>query len=90
MKESPDKIQMMWFFWLLLIVETASAAVCFWAVWRHYRYIRRYRFDESFYTLLFGFVRMRYFVYSYITAIFLTGLTSLIFVLSLFDHDFAA
>lgn len=90
MKESPDKIHMSWFFWLLIAVEIISALACFWAVRRLYRYIRRYRFDESFYTLLFGFVRMRYFVYSYVATVTLAGLTGIIFAFSLLSHDFAA
>ncbi len=90
MKESPDKNHMIWFFWLLIAVEIISALACFWAVRRLYRYIRRYRFDESFYTLLFGFVRMRYFVYSYVATVTLVGLTGIVFAFSLLSHDFAA
>ncbi|MFA4814901.1 MAG: hypothetical protein WC924_03120 [Candidatus Gracilibacteria bacterium] len=90
MEESPDQIRMTWFFWLLLGVEIVSAAVCFWGLKRLYHYIRRYRFDESVYTLPFGFMHLRYFVYFYVTTVLLAGATGFIFVLSLLNHDLAA
>lgn len=34
-------------------------------LWRLYKYIRRYRFAESKYTLLFGFVHLHWFAIGY-------------------------
>lgn len=47
-------------------VHSASLAFAFLTLWRLYKYIRRYRFTESKYTLLFGFVHLHWFAVSYI------------------------
>lgn len=56
----------MWFFIILLLVEIVSALLCVLTIKKLYAYINQYRFAESVYTLLFGFIRLRYFVYLYI------------------------
>lgn len=55
----------MWFFSVLLTLEIASVLIAYFAVQRLYAYIYRYRFDESVYTLLFRFVRLRYIAWLY-------------------------
>jgi len=54
------------FFFLLIFVQIASLSLCAITINRLYAYINRYSFDESVYTLLFGFVRLRYFVWFYV------------------------
>jgi len=56
----------MWFFTVLIVVQIVSILFCMATVKRLYDYISEYRFGESVYTLLFGFVHLRYFVYLYI------------------------
>lgn len=55
----------MWLFSILIFIQIVSAAVCALTIRKLYAYINQYRFGESVYTLLFGFVRLRYFVYFY-------------------------
>ncbi|MFA6023999.1 MAG: hypothetical protein WC777_02165 [Candidatus Gracilibacteria bacterium] len=81
---------MNWIFWLLVSAELISVSLCFWSVYRLYKYIRAYCFAESVYTLLFGFVRLRYFVYAYLTIVFLATIAGFIFAFSLLNHDFSA
>ena len=76
----------MWLFWLLLVFEFGSIAVCLWALQRLYRYIRKYRFDESVYSLLFGFIHLRYFAFGYVSMTALAVLTGFSFAFSLFSH----
>lgn len=52
--------------WITAIIGVISIAFCFLSVKLLYRYIHRYKFDESKYTLLFGFLRLRYIAFSYI------------------------
>lgn len=55
----------MWLFSILLILEIISLLIAYFAVQRLYGYIYHYRFDESVYTLLFRFVRLRYIAWLY-------------------------
>ncbi len=48
------------------ILQAISLGIMGIALYRLYAYIQRYRFDESHYTLLFGFVRLRWFAYIYV------------------------
>ncbi|OGJ42405.1 hypothetical protein A3J23_02205 [Candidatus Peregrinibacteria bacterium RIFCSPLOWO2_02_FULL_48_14] len=63
----------MWFFSILLLTAVASVAFCALTVKKLYAYINQYRFAESVYTLLFGFIRLRYFVYSYVFFVAVLG-----------------
>lgn len=70
---------------LLTIVFTlGSFLFCFFAITRLYSYIQRYRFDESHYTLLLGFVRLKWMVYLYGLMILILGITSLLGLVPLF------
>lgn len=89
MEESPD-LQFMWFFWALLLVESISVLMCVWAVRRLYKYINRYRFDETVYSLLFGFMHLHYFVYAYILSTGVLTIAGVIFVFSLLNHGLPA
>lgn len=51
---------------LFVILHAISLLFVFLALYRLYSYIRRYRFDENGYTLLFGFVHLHWFAYLYI------------------------
>lgn len=62
-------------FLLLIIIVSFSAAMCYVSIRRLYNYINRYRIEESVYTLLFGVVRLRHFVWFYF---FMVGATSVI------------
>lgn len=68
---------------LLFVVQLGSVALAFVALRRLYAYIRRYRFDESTYTLLFGIVHLRYFAAWYILMIGLAAGLELIYAFSL-------
>lgn len=57
------------FLGLILLFQVISLAVALLSVRRLYAYINRYRFNESVYTLLFGFVHLRYFVLLYLAAV---------------------
>lgn len=48
-------------------------------VWRLYKYINRYRFSESVYTLLFGFMRLRYFVWIYVVTTLFMGVVTFLY-----------
>lgn len=57
------------FFWTILIVsQLASVGFAWWALSRLFLYINAYRFDESQYTLLFGFIHMRWIAGFYIVS----------------------
>lgn len=65
----------MTYLWVLFIVlHVISIAFAFLSFQRLYYYIRRYRFDESKYTLLFGFVHLHW-----ISAIYIVFVTVWIF-----------
>lgn len=80
----------MWLFWALIVVEIVSALVCFFGVRRLYKYIRRYRFPETVYSLLFGFMHLHYFVFAYLVTTGLAVATGFVFALSLLSYDAAA
>jgi Na+/melibiose symporter-like transporter len=48
------------------IIGIISIAFCLLNIKLLYRYINKYKFDESKYTLLFGFLRLRYIAFIYI------------------------
>lgn len=48
------------------MLHTVSIGFAVLALWRLYYYIKRYRFDESRYTLLFGFVHLRWIAIMYL------------------------
>lgn len=53
-------------FWSLFgIVHLISLLLMVVGLNRLYSYIKQYRFDESHYTLLFGFVHLRWFAWLY-------------------------
>ena len=53
-------------FWIIFgIIQLISFAVALAVYFRLYRYIRRYRFDESKYTLLLGFIHLHWFTVAY-------------------------
>lgn len=58
-----------WIFFIVL--HTVSLGFAALSLWRLYYYIRRYRFDESKYTLLFGFVHLRWIAAAYIILVLL-------------------
>jgi hypothetical protein len=80
----------MWFFWIFILVELTSVLACLWAIRRLYKYILRYRFDETVYTLLFGFIHLRYFVFAYLVTMSFAALTGVVFAFSLFNHGLAS
>ena len=65
-------------FLLLILLEIISVVFCALAIRRLYIYINRYRFNESVYTLLFGVLRLRYFVWIYIFTVSLFVIMGLI------------
>lgn len=54
-----------------VILHVASVGFMLLSLWRLYTYIRRYKFEESQYTLLFGFVHLRWIALAYPVVIFL-------------------
>ena len=82
--------KIMQFFWVFISVEIASLFTCLWAIRRLYKYINRYRFDETVYTLLFGFMHLRYFVFAYLLTMSLAAFTGAVFAFSLLDHELPA
>ena len=69
-------------FLLSTLASLVSLVFCAVAVKRLYAYITRYRFDESVYTLLFGFVHLHYFVWGYIFMTLLLAMLGLFFAFS--------
>lgn len=65
------------FFLFLALVQGFSLLLCGVTVKRLYAYIRRYKFDESVYTLLFGFLHLRYFIFAYVFMTFLATASGL-------------
>jgi len=70
-------------FVLLFVVQLGSVTLAFVALRRLYVYIHRYRFDESTYTLLFGFVHLRYFVIWYVVMVGVASVLELVYAFSL-------
>lgn len=72
-------------FSLLTLSEIISVALCAITLKRLYGYINKYKFNESAYTLMFGVLHLRYFVWVYIFTVSLlavVGLTLAIIFLS--------
>lgn len=68
---------------LTLITATIgviSIIFCMLSVKLLYRYIHKYRFDETKYTLLFGFLRLRYIAISYIILTICLAIGSTVFI----------
>lgn len=51
---------------IFIILHLVSTALAAFSVHRLFRYIRKYRFDESKYTLLFGFIHLRAVAFVYV------------------------
>lgn len=67
--------------WITVIIGAISAIFCFLSIKLLYRYIHRYQFDESKYTLLFGFLRLRYISVAYIVFTVVFAFLSSIFMI---------
>ena len=76
----------MTFFVFLCLVQVVSIVLALVAVRRLMLYVYRYRFSESSYTLLFGFLRLRYFVVLYLIMIGLVTALEMIFAVSLLSQ----
>lgn len=63
-----------------IILHVFSLLFCFIALYRLYSYIRRYRFTESAYTLLLGFVHLRWIAGLYVATAFLWVIFSYILI----------
>lgn len=72
------------FLGIILLVQSVALLITLLSVKRLYAYIHKYRFDESVYTLLFGFMRLRYFVVSYLLIVALTVCVQIAFGLLFF------
>jgi hypothetical protein len=70
-------------FFGLLLLSFVSSVFCAITIRRLYVYINKYKFDESVYTLLFGFVRVRYIVSLYIFMVALAAVLGLLFAFNL-------
>ena len=67
-----------WIFFIVL--HAVSMSFVLFSLHRLYRYIGRYRFDESKYTLLFGFVHLRWIAAGYLfTAVLWIGVSFALF-----------
>lgn len=66
--------------WIVTIIAITSIGFCLMNVKLLYRYINRYKFDESKYTLLFGFIRLRYIAGAYVFISVLFGISSVLFI----------
>ena len=67
----------------LMLLQIASLVLCAITIKRLYAYINKYTFDESVYTLLFGFVRLRYIVSIFIFMVTLNAAVGVLFAFSL-------
>ena len=67
--------------WITTIIGVISIGFCLMSIKLLYRYINRYRFDESKYTLLFGFIRLRYIAATYAVFTIVFGVSSTLFML---------
>lgn len=56
-----------WIFFIIL--HLVSLAFAMLTLWRLYEYIKRYRFDESKYTLLFGCLHLRWIAAGYMIVV---------------------
>lgn len=68
-------------FWLIIaLAQLGSLIFCLFAIYRLNSYIRVYRFDESHYTLLLGFIHLKWISTFYIiyTTIFILITTLII------------
>ena len=66
---------------LFVVLHIVSVGVMLAALWRLYHYISRYKFSESKYTLLFGFLHLRWLASGYfLAAVLWIGFSYLIFV----------
>ncbi len=54
--------------WIIFgIIQVGSIGLTLLSLQRLYSYIRRYRFSESKYTLLFGFIHLRWITFAYLS-----------------------
>lgn len=67
----------------LILLEILSIALLAATIRKLYTYINKYKFDESVYTLLFGFVRLRWFVSIYIFMIAANSILGVLFAFSM-------
>lgn len=78
---NPLKTLHMTSLWIAFIVlHAVSSGFALLALWRLYEYIKRYRFDESKYTLLFRFVHLHWIVTAYVLAVILWIPASYLFI----------
>lgn len=70
-------------FVFLCLVQVVSIGLALLTLRRLFVYVLRYRFNESVYTLLFGFVHLRYFVAIYLLMLGLAIAIELLFIFSL-------
>lgn len=70
-------------FFGLLLLSFVSSVFCAITIRRLYTYINKYKFDESVYTLLFGFIRLRYIVSIYIFMVASSAVMGLLFAFNL-------
>lgn len=73
----------MTYLWILFIVlEAVAIGFGLLTLWHLYNYIKRYRFDESKYTLLFRFIHLHWIMVAYIIfAMIWVAISYLIFTL---------
>lgn len=55
-----------WLGLIFAVLHAVSIGIILLVLWRLYYYIKRYRFDESKYTLLFGFVHLHWIAIAYV------------------------
>jgi len=67
--------------WITGLIGFGSIIICLLSLKLLYHYINRYRFDESKYTLLFGWFRLRYMASLYVIFIFGFAVLSTVFML---------
>lgn len=72
---------MTWAWAIFAIFHLLSAGFAAFVISRLYQYIRRYRFEESQYTLLMGFIHLHWIVYLYAGFIALSIIISTILFL---------
>jgi len=70
-------------FIFLLILSISSVILCALTLWRLFRYLNKYSFDISVHTMLFRFIQLRYFVFSYIFMVLFSSSIGIIFGLTL-------
>lgn len=62
---------MMWLWIFFIVLHAVALGFMLLSLWRLYEYIKRYKFDESKYTLLFRFVHLHWIVGIYAFSIIL-------------------